>query len=264
MSEASVHSADPVLDLAVLFISASDLPYVALGDSDTLRNGQGVNALGFPLAEHWKSAVSLPPTSCRRSARRKAASRRCAGMTPACAARCRSTASSIPGTAAVLLFDERGYAVGVVRARVKGDAGIAFAIPINQAKDFLESRGLDSLMPARRLRLGALQSSRKKGPRSATARGYERCVAVSLTRGKRPGVDRRCTAHRSGRLAMDGDATRAHLAADRGIRASLDRGTSKPECLASRRRSLTCRTCDRDGSRQRLGDRDAVRHPRPG
>ena len=37
-----------------------------------------------------------------------------------------------------------------------------FAIPINQAKDFLESRGLDSLMPARRLRLGALQVLERK------------------------------------------------------------------------------------------------------
>src|SRR5688572_26333483 len=47
--EASVHSSDAALDLAVLFITASDLPYVALGDSDVLRSGQGVEALGYPF-----------------------------------------------------------------------------------------------------------------------------------------------------------------------------------------------------------------------
>ena len=47
--EASVHSSDAALDLAVLFISASDLPYVALGDSDIVRTGQGVEALGYPF-----------------------------------------------------------------------------------------------------------------------------------------------------------------------------------------------------------------------
>ena len=47
--EASVHSSDAALDLAVLFITASDLPYVALGDSDVLRSAQGVEALGYPF-----------------------------------------------------------------------------------------------------------------------------------------------------------------------------------------------------------------------
>ena len=47
--EASVHSSDAALDLAVLFITASDLPYVALGDSDVLRSGQDVDALGYPF-----------------------------------------------------------------------------------------------------------------------------------------------------------------------------------------------------------------------
>ena len=51
----------------------------------------------------------------------------------------------------------------MILARVTGDSGIGFAIPINQAKDFLQYRVLDSLMPARRLRLGASQSLEGKG-----------------------------------------------------------------------------------------------------
>jgi hypothetical protein len=46
---------------------------------------------------------------------------------------------------------------------VTNNSGIGFAIPINQVKAFLESRGLEPLMPARRFRLGPLQSLDGKG-----------------------------------------------------------------------------------------------------
>lgn len=161
--DASVHSVDANLDLAVLFISASDLPYVALGDSDVLRSGQGVSALGYPFGRALEvGRVSAPDLVPEMS------------TSPGSISALRSDDAGVrsvvqingivnPGNSGGPVVDERGYAVGVVRARVKGDAGIGFAIPINQAKDFLESRGLDSLMPVRRLRLGPLQTLERKG-----------------------------------------------------------------------------------------------------
>ena len=77
--EASVHSSDAALDLAVLFISASDLPYVALGDSDVVRNGQASRHWDIPLAASSPWAVSRHRTSFPKSARRRGRSRRCAG-----------------------------------------------------------------------------------------------------------------------------------------------------------------------------------------
>jgi len=161
--DASVHSADPALDLAVLFISASDLPYVALGDSDILRNGQGVSALGYPFGRALEvGRVSAPDLVPEISTSRGSIS---ALRADDSGARSALQINGIvnPGNSGGPVVDERGYAIGVVRARVKGDAGIAFAIPINQAKDFLELRGLDSLMPVRRSRLGALQTLERKG-----------------------------------------------------------------------------------------------------
>jgi hypothetical protein len=160
---ASVHSADPALDLAVLFIGASDLPYVALGDSDVLRSGQGVNALGYPFGRALEvgrvSAPDLVPEISTSQGTISALRADDTGVRSAL----QINGTVNPGNSGGPVVDERGYAVGVVRARVKGDAGIAFAIPINQAKDFLEARGLDSLMPVRRLRLGAAQSFERKG-----------------------------------------------------------------------------------------------------
>jgi S1-C subfamily serine protease len=161
--DASVHSSDPALDLAVLFIGASDLPYVALGDSDVLRNGQGVSALGYPFGRALEvgrvSAPDLVPEVSTSQGSVSALRSDDSGVRSAL----QINGIVNPGNSGGPVLDERGYAVGVVRARVKGDAGIAFAIPINQAKDFLESRGLDSLMPVRRLRLGPVQTLERKG-----------------------------------------------------------------------------------------------------
>jgi S1-C subfamily serine protease len=161
--DASVHSADTNLDLAVLFIGASDLPYVAFGDSDVIRNGQGVSALGYPFGRALEvgrvSAPDLVPEISMSKGSVSALRADDSGVRSAL----QINGIVNPGNSGGPVVDDRGYAVGVVRARVKGDAGIAFAIPINQAKDFLESRGLDSLMPVRRLRLGPLQTLERKG-----------------------------------------------------------------------------------------------------
>ena len=181
---ASVHSADPVIDLAVLFISASDLPYVALGDSDTLRNGQGVNALGYPFGRALEvGRVSAPDLVPEISTSQGSISALRADDTGVRSA-LQINGTVNPGNSGGPVVDERGYAVGVVRARVKGDAGIAFAIPINQAKDFLESRGLDSLMPSRRLRLGPLQLLEKKGLALRLPEGVEGVTDASPFRSR--------------------------------------------------------------------------------
>ena len=159
---ASVHSSDAALDLAVLFVAA-DLPYLALGDSDAVRSGQPVDALGYPFGRQLEVGrvaapdlvpeVSTSPSTISALRSGDAGDRR--------AVQINGTVN--PGNSGGPLVDRDGFAVGVIRARVKGDAGIAFAIPINQAKDFLESRGLESLMPVTRIRLGAMQHFEGKG-----------------------------------------------------------------------------------------------------
>jgi serine protease Do len=47
--EARVDATDPTLDLAVLSVSGSDLPFLPLGDSDALSPGQSVQVIGFPF-----------------------------------------------------------------------------------------------------------------------------------------------------------------------------------------------------------------------
>lgn len=161
--EASVHSSDRERDLAVLFIGASDLPYVAFGDSDVVRAGQSVQALGYPFGlalEIGRVADADAVPAISTSAGTISALR--ADDTGALhTLQINSTVN--PGNSGGPVVDRDGFAVGVVQARLTGDAGIGFAIPINRAKDFLASNGLEASMPTRRSALGALQRLDGKG-----------------------------------------------------------------------------------------------------
>jgi S1-C subfamily serine protease len=160
---ASVAASDPELDLAVLFVSGSTQPYLALGDSDVVTSGQPIQALGFPFGRTLNisrdSLDSVVPeittTVGTVSAVRSSDSgeRRVLQI----------DANVNSGNSGGPVINKDGFVVGVVRARLKDASGIAFAIPINQAKSFIESRGLDQLMPGRRLRPGGMQRLEGKG-----------------------------------------------------------------------------------------------------
>jgi S1-C subfamily serine protease len=163
-SPASVTASDPALDLAALFISASNLPYVALGDSDAVSAGTSVDALGYPFgrdvevgkvatARDLVPEVSTTPGSVSALRADDAGERRYLQITN----------SLNPGNSGGPVVNRDGFAVGVIRMRLTNATGIGFAIPVNQVKDFLESHSLDQLMPSRRLRLGAFQSIDAKG-----------------------------------------------------------------------------------------------------
>jgi len=161
---ATVTAADPALDLAVLFVGASDLPYIAFGDSDVVATGQPVEALGYPFGRdvdvgRGAAAPAIVPevtltTGAVSAARADAAGdRRYLQVTNALN----------PGNSGGPIVTREGFAVGVTRSKLKNAEGIGFAIAINQVKDFLESRGLDQAMPVRRIRSGTFHNLETKG-----------------------------------------------------------------------------------------------------
>jgi S1-C subfamily serine protease len=156
---ASIAASDPALDLAVLYISGSNLPYIALGDSDAVAAGVSVDALGYPLGREVEvgkvvTASDLVPDVTTSPGAISALRADDSG-----ARRYLQITNNVnPGNSGGPLVDRNGFAVGVIRMRLTNATGIAFAIPVNEVKTFLESHGLDQLMPSRRLRLGAFQS----------------------------------------------------------------------------------------------------------
>ena len=162
--DASIVASDATLDLAVLSVGGTTLPYIALGDSDVASSGQPAQALGYPFGRQLlldDSTSRRPQTVPELSTiagtisavRSSDAERRLLQI----------DANLNPGNSGGPLVDRDGFAVGVIRARLVDAASIGFAIPINQVKAFLESRGLDHLMPTRALRLGGMSNSDAKG-----------------------------------------------------------------------------------------------------
>jgi hypothetical protein len=158
--EARVEAASADLDLAVLSVSGSDLPFLPLGDSDALAPGQAVQVVGFPLGRAVEvgrpvTADTVPqPTVSRGSI---GALRAGGGGDPRYI---QTDAAVYPGSSGGPMLDDRGNAIGVVRMRLENRTtiGPGFAIPINRVKDFLEANSLERVFPTTRLRLGALQS----------------------------------------------------------------------------------------------------------
>jgi len=158
--EASVVASDPDLDLALLSVTASDLPSLSLGDSDVLEPGQPVTAWGYPFGR----AVEVARED--GGAPRVSAS---AGAVSALRADDEGDARYIqtdaalnPGNSGGPLVDADGYVVGVVRMRLRRGDRVGFAVPVNLVKDFVESH-VPGLPP--RLRRGPLQQDDWKGIR---------------------------------------------------------------------------------------------------
>jgi S1-C subfamily serine protease len=137
---ASVTASDPAQDLAVLYISGANFPYVALGDSDAIASGLAVDALGYPFGrdvEVGKVAtvqdivpdVSTTPGAISALRTNDAGERRYLQITN----------SVNPGNSGGPIITRGGFAVGVLRSRLSDATGIGFAIAINDVKDFLEA-----------------------------------------------------------------------------------------------------------------------------
>src|SRR4029453_5593638 len=149
---------DAELDLAVLQVTAPDLPYIPFGDSDASEPGRPVKVLGFPFGRRVEvgkqSRSDAVPEATVTVGSLSAARRDDAGQTRYLQA----DAAMNPGRSGGPMVDEEGYAVGVVRMKLspggRTAAGAGFGVPINMVKDFLDSHGLLSLLPAARPRPG--------------------------------------------------------------------------------------------------------------
>lgn len=128
---AKVLAKDPLNDVAVLKIEAQDLPAIALGDSDRVRLGQTVLAVGTALGE-FQNTVSCGIVS--GLSRFITAFTDMEGHSERLRGLIQTDAAINPGNSGGPLVNLQGEVIGINSAVVFGAQNIGFAIPINKAK----------------------------------------------------------------------------------------------------------------------------------
>jgi serine protease Do len=123
---ATLVGSDPATDLALLKISALGLPTVRLGDSDRLRVGEWVCAIGNPYRFDHSVTVGVVSSKGRKI------------YDPSFDAYIQTDAAINPGNSGGPLVNVAGEAVGINSAVSLQGQGIGFAVPINVARDVLE------------------------------------------------------------------------------------------------------------------------------
>jgi serine protease Do len=122
--EAEVLGRDPLTDVALIKLKSppANIPFVKLGDSDAVRVGDWVVAIGNPFG--LASSVSAGILSAK--AREIGATQYDDFL--------QTDAAINPGNSGGPLFNLRGEVIGINTAIVSGGAGIGFAVPSNLAK----------------------------------------------------------------------------------------------------------------------------------
>ena len=122
---AEVIGLDPKTDLAVLKIDAKDLPKATLGNSESLKVGDWVVAIGNPFGLNHTVTSGIV-----------SAKGRVIGAGPYDNF-IQTDASINPGNSGGPLFNLQGEVVGINTAIIPQGQGIGFAIPVNTAKPLI-------------------------------------------------------------------------------------------------------------------------------
>ncbi|MDE6195637.1 MAG: trypsin-like peptidase domain-containing protein, partial [Erysipelotrichaceae bacterium] len=129
--EATLLGSDAATDLAVLKIEATGLNPATLGDSSKLSVGDKAYAIGNPLGELGGTVTDGIISALDRELTIDGQSMRLL----------QTSAAINPGNSGGGLFNDAGELIGIVNAKSSGSdiEGLGFAIPINSAKQIIES-----------------------------------------------------------------------------------------------------------------------------
>jgi S1-C subfamily serine protease len=133
--EAEILAKDSTLDVAILKVKGGDFPYLSFGDSDKLKPGQTVIAIGNALAE-FRNSVSVGVVS---GLSRSVVAGDMFGRSEQLEGVIQTDAAINPGNSGGPLLDIAGRVIGVNVAVSRGAENIGFALTSNTVKSIADS-----------------------------------------------------------------------------------------------------------------------------
>lgn len=133
--DATIVSTDAVLDIALLKIDGTDLSYLEFGDSDTVKVGQSVIAIGNALGE-FRNTVSVGVLS---GLSRTITATNGTGASEELQDVLQTDAAINAGNSGGPLLNLDGYVIGVNVATSTGGQNVSFSLPANAVKNAVDS-----------------------------------------------------------------------------------------------------------------------------
>ncbi len=127
---AKILAVDPVLDIAILKVDIKQVPFLSLGDSDRLRIGQTVVAIGNTLDE-FQNTVTKGVVS---GLNRRVVAGNSFSNTEVIESAIQTDAAINPGNSGGPLVDLNGEVIGVNTAVSQTAQSLGFALPANAVK----------------------------------------------------------------------------------------------------------------------------------
>ena len=133
--DATVIGTDPATDVAIIKVEADNLPTIPMGDSDALRLGEWVLAIGSPLGVQLRSTITAGIVSAKgRSMPDYSGEFKIESFI-------QTDAAVNPGNSGGALVNKKGELVGINTAIVSQTgsySGYSFAVPVNIVKRVVE------------------------------------------------------------------------------------------------------------------------------
>ncbi len=124
--QGKVMGRDPVTDVAVVKVDATNLPVVKIGDSKTLQPGETAIAIGNPLGLDNTVTEGIISATGRSSGQVGIPDKRVNFI--------QTDAAINPGNSGGPLLNQNGEVIGINTAIIQGAQGLGFAIPIDTAQ----------------------------------------------------------------------------------------------------------------------------------
>lgn len=132
--EGTVVWSDTDLDLSITKIEATNLKYISLGDSDKIRIGETVYAIGNPIGFEFRRTV----TSGIVSAKNRTIKFENGDNVSYMSGLIQTDATINPGNSGGPLITPDGNVVGINTVKISSAEGIGFAVPIDTIKTVIE------------------------------------------------------------------------------------------------------------------------------
>lgn len=133
--EGTVTWSDEDLDLSLTKIKAEGLPYIQLGDSNNIKIGETVYAIGNPIGFEFRRTVTSGIISAKNRTIKLEEEKGISYMSNLI----QTDATINPGNSGGPLIYATGEMIGINTVKISSAEGIGFAIPINVIKNVIDS-----------------------------------------------------------------------------------------------------------------------------